>query len=113
MVSPELQRREDHERLRLDLLKSGEIVEFVGDLLDQSRSEVPPDRWFPFTEGLVRDLAKSLASDVGVTAGTVMKAFNAVLIELDYMIATGDKDKVDEASLLSEGLEAVSVAKTF
>ena len=107
MVSPELQRREDHERLRLDLLNSSEIVEFVGDLLDQSRSETPPDRWFPFTERLVRDLATHLGKDVGVTAGTVMKAFNAVLTELDYLISTGDQDNLDEAFLLRKGLEAV------
>ena len=107
MVSPELQRREDHERLRLDLLKSSEIVEFVGDLLDQSRCEAPPDRWFPFTERLVRDLATHLDKGGGVTAGTVMKAFNAVLTELDYLIDTGDKDNLDEAFLLRKGLEAV------
>ena len=107
MVSPELQRREDHERLRLDLLNSSEIVEFVEDLLDQSRSETPPDKWFPFTERLVRDLATHLDKDGGVTAGTVMKAFNAVLTELDFLIGGGDQDNLDEALLLRKGLEAV------
>ena len=107
MVSPELQRREDHERLRLELLKSTEIVEFVGDLLDQSRSGTPPDRWFPLTERIVHDLATRLGKDGGVTAGTVMKVFNAVLVELDYHISTGHEDYPDEASLLRKGLNAV------
>ena len=107
MVSPELQRREDHERLRLDLLKPTEIVEFVGDLLDQSRLGTPPDKWFPFTQGLVHDLATRLDKGEGVTAGTVMKAFNAVLLELDYLIGTGHEDYPDEASLLRKGLNAV------
>ena len=107
MVSPELQRREDHERLRLDLLGRWEIVEFVGDLLDQSRLGTPPNRWFPFTERLVQDLASNLDKESGVTAGTVMKAFNAVLTELDYLIATGNQDNLDEASLLRKGLDAV------
>ena len=109
MISPELQRREDHERLHLDLLKPSEIVEFVGDLLDQSRFGTPPDKWFPFTESLVRSLATRLAKDEGVTAGTVMKAFNAVLTELDYLIDTGDQKNLDEAFLLRKGVEAVGL----
>ena len=110
MVSPELQRREDHERLRLDLLRKGEIVDFVGDLLDQSRSDVPPDRWFPFTESLVHDLSHNLAGDGGTTPGTVMKAFNAVLSELDYLIATGNQHRANEGLLLKKGLEAVQMS---
>ena len=107
MVSAELQRREDHDRLRLELFEPAEVVEFVGDLLDQSRSEGPFDKWFPFTEGLVRDLAAGLCKDGGVTAGTIMKAFNAVLTELDYVIGTGSGDCVEGSSLLRTGLEAV------
>ena len=110
MVSPELQRREDHERLRLDLLNPGAIVEFVGDLLDYCRKETPPHRWFPFTEALVHDLATQLNEGKGVTPGTVMKAFNAVLTELDYLISTGEQEHIDEVLLLRKGLDATGIA---
>ena len=110
MVSPELQRREDHERLRLDLLKPSAIVEFVGDLLDQCRTKTPPDKWFPFTEALVNDLATHLDNGEGVTAGAVMKAFNAVLTELDYLISTGEQEHIDEVLLLRKGLDATGIA---
>lgn len=110
MVSPELQRREDHERLRLDLLRTDEIVDFVGDLLDQSRSKTPPDRWFPFTKSLVHNLSHNLGENGGSTPGTVMKAFNAVLTELDYLIATGDQHRSKESLLLEKGLEAVRMS---
>ena len=109
MVSPELQRREDHDRLRLDLLSSNEIVEFVGELLDQSRSTEPPSRWFPFSETLVWNLATGMGESQGVTVGTVMKSFNAVLTELDYLIGTGGAGEIDETRLLKEGLDAASV----
>ena len=110
MVSPELQRREDHERLRLDLLNTSEIVEFVGDLLDQSRSQTPPHRWFPFTEALVHELAVRLGKGQGVTVGNVMKAFNAILTELDFLIGTGNESEIDEVNLLRQGLDAAGVA---
>ena len=110
MISPELQRREDHERLRLDLLNPSAVVEFVGDLLDQSRTKAPPHRWFPFTETLVNDLASQLDKNGGVTAGAAMKAFNAVLAELDYLISMDKEHQVDERLLLNRGVDAASTA---
>ncbi len=107
MVSQELQRREDYDRLRLELFEPAEIVEFVADLLQQSRSGEPPHEWFPFTETLVCELATRMCNNGGVTAGAIMKAFNAVLTELDYEIGTGDGDEVGEASLVRRGLEAL------
>lgn len=107
MVSPELQRREDHERLRLDLLNQNDIVEFVGDILDQSRTQGAPDRWFPLTEALVHNLAARLGNGDGATAGAVMKAFNAVLTEMDYMIGIGKQQDIDCDALLTKGLDTV------
>ena len=107
MVSPELQRRQDHERLRLDLLTSDAIVEFVRDLLLQSRSTAPPDEWFPFTRKVVEELAERLGKGQGATAGNVMKAFNAVLVELDYVIGMHGQGHIDEAGLVELGMDAI------
>jgi hypothetical protein len=113
--SPELRDRIGRTRvIVLPPLRSDEALEFIRDVLYQSRSVNPPqpDPYFPFTESSCRFIIEDVARVAELKPRAIMQAFDAVLREADRDLQSHKLKTIDPRTAKRILAEAVSLSVT-
>jgi len=114
LLSPEMQSREDPEKLSIPLFGNEEAYQFVIEVLGNCHTDDAPTAAYPFNESQVILIADWLCRNGQVTPRVLMKCFDSVLAELDFRTHSGGtaeltdeeiKDVIDMAR--QEDAEAV------
>lgn len=111
LLTDELLTLVDHQRLRLDLLSRDDAIQFISDLLAVFRVPDSPSQFFPFDQDGVKAIVNGLVDSRGITPRELMKGFDALLTEADYLLGTGREFAMDTQSAVRLAQEAIAELK--
>jgi hypothetical protein len=86
LLTEDMRSRITYPNISFPLLTKHEALEFIRYLLEYFHLENVRDQWFPFSGQIVEGVIQHLVQNDGVSPRNLMKGFEALLKEADYLI---------------------------
>ncbi len=96
-LSEDIQDRASWPAISMPSMQKADAMEFIRALLQHFHSDPTLSPWHPFPEGVVRAVVDRLVSRSGTTPRLLMKAFDALLAEIDYRVGREGSPILTEA----------------